>query len=69
MLHKQGLFWGKKTGKLNFCKHYAFGKQCRVKLSSIIHKYKKERAWVGHRWCVSLNSSDTKVRDSFLSKD
>uniref|UniRef100_A0A5B6YZI2 GAG-pre-integrase domain-containing protein n=1 Tax=Davidia involucrata TaxID=16924 RepID=A0A5B6YZI2_DAVIN len=36
-LSKQGLLDGYKTGKLNFCEHCVFGKQCRVKFSMAVH--------------------------------
>ena len=33
ILSKQGLLHGQKIGKLDFCEHYIFGKQCRVKFN------------------------------------
>ncbi|KAK3006060.1 hypothetical protein RJ639_016678 [Escallonia herrerae] len=37
VLSKQGLLGSKKIGKLNFCEHCVFRKQCRVKFSRAIH--------------------------------
>ena len=39
-LSKRGLLEGQKTGKLNFCEHCVFGKQCRVKFSTAVHRTK-----------------------------
>ncbi|KAK3034153.1 hypothetical protein RJ639_033496 [Escallonia herrerae] len=36
VLSKQGLLGSKKTGKLDFCEHCIFGKQCRVKISPVV---------------------------------
>jgi hypothetical protein len=38
ILSKRGLLCNKKTGSLDFCEHYVFWKQCRVKFSTGIHK-------------------------------
>ncbi|KAK2985063.1 hypothetical protein RJ640_022941 [Escallonia rubra] len=40
VLSKQGLLGSKKIGKLDFCEHCVFGKQCRVKFSRAIHTTK-----------------------------
>ncbi|KAK3001961.1 hypothetical protein RJ639_020920 [Escallonia herrerae] len=40
VLSKQGLLGSKKIGKLDFCEHYIFGKQCRVKFSRVVHTTK-----------------------------
>ncbi|KAK2996023.1 hypothetical protein RJ640_001121, partial [Escallonia rubra] len=37
MLCKQGLLGSKKIGKLDFCEHCVFEKQCRVKFSQAVH--------------------------------
>lgn len=34
ILRKQGLLNGQTIGKLDFCEHCIFGKQCRVKFST-----------------------------------
>ena len=39
-LTKQGLLCGQKTGKLDFCEHCIFGKQCRVKFRTAVHRTK-----------------------------
>ena len=39
-LTKQHLLCAKKTGKLDFCEHCVFGKQCRVKFRTTIHRTK-----------------------------
>lgn len=39
-LSKQGLLCGQKIGKLDFCELCVFGKQCRVKFSTTIHRTK-----------------------------
>jgi hypothetical protein len=36
-LSKRGLLGGAKTGKLDFCEHCVFGKQCKVKLTTTIN--------------------------------
>jgi hypothetical protein len=38
ILSKQGLLCDQKTGSLDFCEHCVFGKQCRVKFSTSIHR-------------------------------
>ncbi|GAV81274.1 gag_pre-integrs domain-containing protein [Cephalotus follicularis] len=40
ILSKKGLLAGVKSGKLDFCEHCVYGKQCRVKFSTAIHKTK-----------------------------
>ena len=40
ILSKRGLLNGRKIGKLDFCEHYVFGKQCWVKFSIANHKTK-----------------------------
>ncbi|GAV82842.1 gag_pre-integrs domain-containing protein [Cephalotus follicularis] len=40
ILSKKGLLTGVKSGKLDFCEHCVYGKQCRVKFSTTIHKTK-----------------------------
>ncbi|KAK3010795.1 hypothetical protein RJ639_011899 [Escallonia herrerae] len=40
VLGKQGLLGSKKIGKLDFCEHCVFGKQCRVKFSRAVHTTK-----------------------------
>ncbi|KAK3043078.1 hypothetical protein RJ639_001193 [Escallonia herrerae] len=40
VLSKQGLLGSKKIGKLDFCKHCVFGKQCMVKFSRAVHTAK-----------------------------
>uniref|UniRef100_A0A2N9JAK8 Uncharacterized protein n=1 Tax=Fagus sylvatica TaxID=28930 RepID=A0A2N9JAK8_FAGSY len=40
ILSKQGLLNGQKIGKLDFCEHCVFGKQCRVKFSIAQHRTK-----------------------------
>ncbi|KAK2978679.1 hypothetical protein RJ640_012585, partial [Escallonia rubra] len=40
VLSKQGLLGSKKTGKLDFCEHCVFRKQCRVKFSQAVHTTK-----------------------------
>ncbi|KAK3022350.1 hypothetical protein RJ639_047055 [Escallonia herrerae] len=40
VLSKQGLLGSKKIGKLYFCEHCVFGKQCRVKSSLAVHTTK-----------------------------
>ncbi|GAV69956.1 gag_pre-integrs domain-containing protein [Cephalotus follicularis] len=40
ILSKKGLLAGVKSGKLDFCEHCVYGKQCRVKFSTAIHKSK-----------------------------
>ncbi|KAK2970416.1 hypothetical protein RJ640_016270 [Escallonia rubra] len=40
VLSKQGLLGSKKIGKLDFCEHCVFGKQCRVKFSRVVHTTK-----------------------------
>ncbi|GAV69795.1 gag_pre-integrs domain-containing protein [Cephalotus follicularis] len=40
IMSKKGLLAGAKLGKLDFCEHYVYGKQCRVKISTSIHKTK-----------------------------
>ncbi|KAK2990731.1 hypothetical protein RJ640_003799 [Escallonia rubra] len=40
VLSKQGSLESKKIGKLDFCEHYVFGKQCMVKFSPAIHTTK-----------------------------
>ncbi|KAK2994054.1 hypothetical protein RJ640_010683 [Escallonia rubra] len=42
VLSKQGLLGSKKTGKLDFCEHCVFGKQCRVKFSQAVHTTKDD---------------------------
>lgn len=39
-LSKKGLLGGQITGKLDLCEHCVFGKQCRVKFSSVVHRTK-----------------------------
>jgi transposase InsO family protein len=39
-LSKRGLLGGEKTGKLDFCEHCVFGKQCRVKFTTAINRTK-----------------------------
>ncbi|XXG70306.1 hypothetical protein AAC387_Pa06g3094 [Persea americana] len=39
-LTKQGLLCGQKTRKLDFCEHCIFGKQCRVKFRTAVHRTK-----------------------------
>jgi hypothetical protein len=38
ILSKRGLLCDQKTGSLDFCEHCVFGKQCRVKFSTGIHR-------------------------------
>lgn len=40
-LSKQGLLCGQSTGKLDFCEHCVFEKQCRVKFNSVVHRTKE----------------------------
>ena len=40
ILSKRGLLNGQKIGKLDFCEHCVFGKQCRVKFSIANHRTK-----------------------------
>ncbi|KAK2967016.1 hypothetical protein RJ640_003372 [Escallonia rubra] len=40
VLSRQGLLGSKKIGKLDFCEHRVFGKQCRVKFSRVVHTTK-----------------------------
>ncbi|KAK3030464.1 hypothetical protein RJ639_039149 [Escallonia herrerae] len=40
VLSQQALLGSKKTGKLDFCEHCVFGKQCRVKFSLAVHTTK-----------------------------
>ena len=40
ILSKWGLLNGQKIGKLDFCEHCVFGKQCRVKFSIAQHRTK-----------------------------
>ncbi|KAK3029672.1 hypothetical protein RJ639_039164 [Escallonia herrerae] len=40
VLSKQDLLGSKKIGKLDFCEHCVFGKQCRVKFSRAVHTTK-----------------------------
>ncbi|KAK3042130.1 hypothetical protein RJ639_001832 [Escallonia herrerae] len=42
VLSKHGLLGSNKIGKLNFCEHCAFGKQCRVKSSRVVHTTKDD---------------------------
>ncbi|KAK2992057.1 hypothetical protein RJ640_016987 [Escallonia rubra] len=44
VLSKQGLFGSKKIGKLDFCEHCVFRKQCMVKFSRADHTTKEVRA-------------------------
>ncbi|KAK2972776.1 hypothetical protein RJ640_027871 [Escallonia rubra] len=44
VLSKQGLLGSKKIGKLDFCEHCVFRKQCRVKFSRAVHTTKEVRA-------------------------
>ena len=39
-LSKRGLLCGQKTGKLDFCEHCVYGKECRVKFSTAVHRTK-----------------------------
>ena len=39
-LSKRGLLCGQKKGKLDFCEHCVYGKQCRVKFSTAVHRTK-----------------------------
>jgi hypothetical protein len=38
ILSKRRLLCDQKTGSLDFCEHCVFGKQCRIKFSTDIHK-------------------------------
>ena len=40
ILSKQGLLCNQKIGKLDFCEHCVFGKQCRVQFSTGVHRTK-----------------------------
>ena len=40
ILSKHGLLGDDKIGKLDFCEHYIYGKQTRVKFSTAIHRTK-----------------------------
>ncbi|KAK2970709.1 hypothetical protein RJ640_015134 [Escallonia rubra] len=42
VLSKQGLLGSKKIGKLDFCEHCVFGKQCKVKFNRAVHTTKDE---------------------------
>lgn len=39
-LIKGALLCGQKTGKLSFCEHCVYGKECRVKFSTAVHRTK-----------------------------
>ncbi|KAK2986619.1 hypothetical protein RJ640_004375 [Escallonia rubra] len=40
VLSKQSLLGSKKSGKLDFCEHCVFGKQCKVKFNRVVHTTK-----------------------------
>src|ERR1044072_9168661 len=39
-LSKQGLLCGQQVGKLDFCEHCVYGKQCRIKFNTAVHRTK-----------------------------
>ena len=41
MLSDKGLLKGQKIGKLNLCEHCIFGKQRRIKFTTIVHSIKR----------------------------
>lgn len=43
---KQGLLSGQRIGKLDFCEHYVFGKQCNMKFSLTVHRTKSTMNYI-----------------------